>query len=125
MFKNLKKFGQHLKELRTEKGLGLREFCKIVDYDPSNWSKIERGIIAPPADEEILRKWAKVLGISGKEEALRDFVDEASIAQGIIPEDILSKENAVEYLPAFFRTVRNEKPTKEDIDNLINTIRNA
>lgn len=124
MSKNLQKFGKTLKELRIKKGIGLREICKLTNYDPSNWSKIERGKIAPPTDEVILKKWAVILGIKTKE-GIREFIDNASIAQGIIPEDIISQDNAVEYLPAFFRTLRNKKPTKREIDKLIELIRKA
>lgn len=123
MFKNLQKFGKRLKELRIKKELSLREICRLTKYDPSNWSKIERGRISPPSDEVVLRKWAKVLGLSDKQE-IQKFVDEAGIVQGIIPQDIL-KGNAVEHLPAFFRTLRNKKPTKKEIDKLIELIRNA
>ena len=124
MSKNLQKFGKILKDLRIKKGLSLRKICQLTGYDPSNWSKIERGKISPPADEKILHKWAKVLDIESKNEVQR-FIDEAVIAQGIIPMDILSGDNAVEYLPAFFRTLRNKKHTKEEIDKLIELIRNA
>jgi hypothetical protein len=31
-----------------------------VDYDPSNWSKIERGLISPPSGKEILKKWRDI-----------------------------------------------------------------
>jgi len=124
MSKNLQKFGKILKELRIKKEIGLREICKLTNYDPSNWSKIERGKIAPPTDEAILKKWAVILGIKAKKR-IREFIDNASIAQGIIPEDIISQDNAVEYLPAFFRTLRNKKPTKKEIDKLIELIRKA
>lgn len=124
MPKNLKKFGKTIKSLRILKGLSLRDVCKLTNYDPSNWSKIERGKISPPSEEIILRKWAKILGLKIDKE-IQDFIDEAIVAQGIIPEDILSKPNAVEYLPAFFRTLRSKKPTKEEIDKLIGLIRNA
>lgn len=123
MNKNLQKFGQTLKDLRIKKELSLRDVCKETGYDPSNWSKIERGIISPPADEKTLTKWAQTLGLNIKQ--TNEFIDEAKIAQGIIPEDILSQPNAVKYLPAFFRTLRNEKPTKQEIDKLIELIRNA
>jgi transcriptional regulator with XRE-family HTH domain len=112
-----------LKELRISKELSLREICKETGYDASNWSKIERGLISPPADEKTLTKWAKVLGLGPKK--LREFIDEAKVSQGIIPQDILAQPNAVKCLPAFFRTLRNEKPTKEEIDRLIELIRNA
>ncbi len=125
MKKNLQKFGKILKELRIKKGLSLREVFKETGYDPSNWSKIERGIISPPADEKALVKWAKILGLAQKKKELREFIDEAQVAQGIIPQDILSQPNAVKYLPAFFRTLRNEKPNKEEIDRLIDLIRKS
>ena len=123
MKKNLQKFGQVLKDLRIKKELSLRDVCRETGYDPSNWSKIERGIISPPADENTLIKWAKILRLTVKK--TKEFTDEARVAQGIIPQDILSRPNAVKYLPAFFRTLRNEKPTKEEIDRLIELIRNA
>jgi len=124
MPKNLKKFGNTLKNLRIQRGYSLRNICKLTGYDPSNWSKIERGKISPPSDEKILSKWARFLGLKDKRDAQR-FIDEAIVAQGIIPEDILSRSNAVDYLPAFFRTLRNKKPTKEEVDRLIELIRNA
>jgi hypothetical protein len=45
------------------------------------------------------------------------------IDAGIIPEDILSDEKVLNSLPLFFRTIRSEKPTPEDLDKLINMIR--
>lgn len=114
-----------LKELRIEKNLSLREVCKLTGYDPSNWSKIERGVISPPNDEKVLKKWAQILGLKQSEKSYRAFIDDAMVAQGIIPQDILAQPNAVKYLPAFFRTLRNEKPTKEEIDRLIELIRNS
>lgn len=125
MSKNLKKFGKFLKELRIQKGLTLRKASHLADYDPSNWSKIERGEIAPSSDEKVLRKWANILGIAKNTKKIQEFLDQARIARGIIPQDILSQEDAVRYLPAFFRTVRNRKPTKEEIDQLIELIRGS
>ena len=51
-----------------------------------------------------------------------EFIDDAKIAQGSIPQDILSQDILVEKLPAFFRTLRNRKPTKKEIDRLIKLI---
>jgi len=115
-------FGQTLKELRMKRGLTLRNACRILDYDPSNWSKIERGKMAPPPDKKTLQKWAKTLGLL-KENEIHDFIDKANLAQGIIPQDILSQNNAVDFLPAFFRTVRNKKPTQKEINRLIKLIK--
>ena len=123
MTRNLKRFGALLKTLRIQKELSLRQVCKLTNYDPSNWSKIERGIMSPPSAEKILRKWAKVLGLTGNKKRFQEFIDGARIAQGIIPQDILSQEKIVERLPAFFRTLRNKKPTKEEINRLIELIK--
>ena len=125
MDKNLEKFGANLENLRIKRGFSLREICRMVNYDPSNWSKIERGRISPPSDAQTLKKWANALGLSSNKREIQKFIDEAQISQGIIPQDILSQKNALGYLPAFFRTLRNEKPTKQEIDRLIELIRNA
>ena len=125
MTRNIKKFGVLLKDLRIKKELSLRQVCKLTKYDPSNWSKIERGIMSPPSDEETLKKWVKVLGLAGNKKQIQEFIDEAIISQGIIPQDILSQSKIVEYLPAFFRTLRNKKPTKKEINQLLKLIRKA
>ena len=121
---NLKKFGEILKELRLKQGLSLREICKKVNYDPSNWSKIERGLIPPPNGETAMTQWASVFGMEKGSGEYYEFIDLANVAQGIIPDYIMQKKDLIRALPAFFRTVRNEKPTKKEIDDLINLIKN-
>lgn len=123
MNKNLLKFGKILKELRLKYQFSLRDVCKHLNYDPSNWSKIERGIISPPSDEETLYKWAKFLALIKKED-IHNFIDSAMLAQGIIPKDILNS-NSIKLLPAFLRTLRNKKPTKQEIDKMLELIKNS
>ena len=117
-----KTFAQILKELRIKKGLTLRNACRLLNYDSSNWSKIERGKMSPPSKEKTLRKWARTLGLLNEDD-IREFVDNANLAQGIIPQDILFQDNVVDFLPAFFRTLRNKKPTQKEISRLIKLIR--
>lgn len=116
-------FGDFIKEKRINKEITLREFCRQLELDASNWSKIERGVMSPPQDEEKLKQIAKVLGISLKSEEWQELKDKARIDAGIIPEDILSDEKILNALPMFFRTIRSEKPTLEELDKLINKIR--
>ena len=116
-------FGEFLKVRRVAKGISLREFCKRMEMDASNWSKVERGLLAPPQDEEKLRKMARVLEIKIGSPLWKEIKDKANIDAGIIPEDILSDEKVLNSLPIFFRTIRSEKPTPEDLDKLINIIR--
>lgn len=116
-------FGQFVKKERLEKGIGLREFCRRLEVDASNWSKVERGVLQPPKDEAKLRKIATILDIHSDLEKWQTLKDEASIDAGTIPKDILSDEDVLRALPMFFRTIRSEKPTPEDLDKLIERIR--
>lgn len=122
---NLQKFGQKLRELRINKNLTLRGVCKKVDYDPSNWSKMERGKIPPPSDIKILNKWAEVLGLINTTREFQEFINEAQVAQGLIPSDIMKQEIMVEYLPAFFRSIREKRMTKKDMEELIELIKKS
>lgn len=120
-----KNFGELLRTLRKESRIGLREISKEINFDPSNLSKIERGIIPPPKDEEALKNWAKALKIDEKSPLFQQFFDLAEIARGDIPKDILDNEKILPLLPAFFRTIRGKKPTQEQIEQLIEIIRNS
>lgn len=122
---NLKKFGKLLYDFRIKKELTLREMCRKVSYDPSNWSKIERGKIAPPSDRKTLELWARTLGLKKDSKEFKEFVFQANVAQSIIPFEIMEEKELVAALPAFFRTLKNKKPTKNEIDKIINLIKNA
>ena len=118
-------FGEFIKEIRTRKRLGLREFCLQYGHDPSNWSKIERGILAPPKDEATLTEWAEQLGLKrGSSDWLR-FFDYASVDAGRIPNYILEDEELVAKLPAFFRTLSGQKPVSDDLEKLLKVIRRS
>lgn len=122
---NLKKFGKFLYDLRIKKELTLREMCRKVSYDPSNWSKIERGKIAPPSDKKTLELWARTLGLKKDSKEFDNFIYSANVAQSIIPFDVMEEKELVAALPAFFRTLKNKKPTKEDVDKIVDLIKNA
>lgn len=125
MSTRLKKFGKILYDLRIKKEITLREMCRKVNYDPSNWSKIERGKIAPPSDRKTLELWARTLGLKKDSRVFDDFVYNANVAQSIIPLEVMQEKELVAALPAFFRTLKNKKPTKGDIDKIIDLIKNA
>jgi len=116
-------FGEFLKERRIDKGISLREFCKRIETDASNWSKVERGLLAPPQDEEKLRKNSSGAQYQVRVPPVAGMKDKANIDAGIIPEDIRTDEKVLNSLPMFFRTIRSEKPTPEELDKLIDIIR--
>jgi transcriptional regulator with XRE-family HTH domain len=118
-----KMFGKFIKERRVERGITLREFCKSLETDASNWSKIERGQLTPPKSDKKLKKIAEILGIPVGSDLWITMKDAAAIDKGNIPSDIRSDKKLVGSLPMFFRTIRSEKPAEEDLDKLIQMIR--
>jgi transcriptional regulator with XRE-family HTH domain len=116
-------FGKFIKERRIKKELTLREFCKLIEVDASNWSKIERGLLAPPRSDYKLRKIAEILEIPVGSDLWFEMKDRAELDTGNIPSDIRSDKELIGQLPMFFRTIRSEKPSAEELDKLIDIIR--
>lgn len=116
-------FGEFKKNLRTKRSMGLREFCHRLSIDASNWSKVERGVLAPPQDKDKLQQIAEVLNIKKGSDIYNELMDKAAIDAGIIPKDILTDKETLDALPMFCRTVRSEKPTPEELEKLIKKMR--
>ena len=116
-------FGEFFKEKRLSAGHTLRRFCAEFDLDPGNISKMERGIIPPSSSR--LEEYALCLGIEKESAEWQDFHDLAAASQGRIPEDIRREEKLVAALPLVFRTLRNERPTEEQLEKLIEIVREA
>ena len=110
------KFGDFAKDRRIAVGLTLRSFCRDAVIDPSNWSKIERGVLPPPDEAGFLSRVATVLGLNTDERA--EFADLASIARGQIPADLRDDE-LLGKMPAFFRAIRGQEYTPEDFEKLL------
>ena len=118
-------FGETVKNLRIAKKVTLRQFCQEHGCDPSNWSKIERGINPPPKDEETLMAWAKALGLKPKTEAWQNFMLEAEVSRGNIPREVMNDPALLKKLPVFFKTIRGSAAGGRELDNLIEKIREA
>jgi transcriptional regulator with XRE-family HTH domain len=116
-------FGDLVKELRIAQKKTLRQFCLDHGHDPSNWSKLERGINPPPKDEKTLEKWAKQLGLKAGTAEWQQFMDQADVSRGEIPQDLLNDEELVKQLPVFFRTVRGAELGEKELEDLIRKIR--
>ncbi len=112
-------FGTFIKELRTRRPLGLREFCLGHGHDPSNWSKIEREVLQPPRDERTLRTWARQLGLKPGSDDWLKFFDYAAVGAGRVPDRILADKELAAHLPAFFRALSGQKPSPEDRKKLL------
>lgn len=119
------RFGELVKDLRIAQKKTLREFCLDHGHDPSNWSKLERGINPPPGDEKTLQRWAKQLGLDEGTDDWQTFMDLASVARGEIPQDIIDDEELVKKLPVFFRSVRGAELGEKELDDLIRKVKEA
>ena len=60
MLKHGSRFGAHLRKLRVQRGIGLRKMAMIIGISPTYLSKIERGEMPPPAEEQVVAL-AKIL----------------------------------------------------------------
>ena len=117
-------FGRFVKNLRIRNDIGLREFCKRVKVDPSNWSKVERGIIPAPKKDNVLELSAETLRLERGSDEREQFFDLAALSQNSLPPDLTESE-FVGKLPAFFRTIRKSEVTESELDKIIETIRTA
>ncbi|MCJ7447610.1 MAG: helix-turn-helix domain-containing protein [Bacteroidales bacterium] len=115
-------FANFIREKRIAAGLTLREFCRLSGFDASNWSKVERGLLSPPQSKKVLNKIAAVLKIKEGSQEYKEMIDLAALST--IPEGLIESE-ILEQLPVFFRTVRGENPTEEELKTLLNKIKSA
>jgi XRE family transcriptional regulator, master regulator for biofilm formation len=101
--------GKRLKELRTEKKMGLREFAKLVGYAPSYVSHIEKG--EKRGSIEFFEKCAKTLHVS-----ISDLLEEKIE----VPEEL--KKEGVDWI-VFGKELEKEGISMDQIKNLINSYR--
>jgi transcriptional regulator with XRE-family HTH domain len=114
-------FGSLLKDIRIAQGLTLRQCCERLGVDPSNWSKLERGITPAPKDPAILEAWAGSLDLQG--EARQQFLDTAALSRRELPADIASDEKVLAALPAFFRAARGSELDDAALKQFVEDVR--
>ncbi|MEW6380174.1 MAG: helix-turn-helix domain-containing protein [bacterium] len=118
-------FGKFIQELRMKQGMGLCKFCKKTGHDPSNWSKLERGILPPPKDERKLQLWASQLGLKPGTGDWYTFFDLASVESNHPLFGIVRDEDMVKELPQLFRIIRGQKSTEDEMRNLAELARRS
>jgi len=116
-------FGEFFKVKRQALGLTLREFCLKHELDPGNMSKLERGLLPPPQDRDVLEKYAKCLQLKAGGDDWYTFFDLAAAAKGRLPEALLRDEAVVAKLPLVFRTLREKRITDKALDELVRKVR--
>jgi len=116
------KFGPKLRELRVSRNLTLREFCDRAKVDAGNYSKIERGLFAPPGADKI-EQYLKPLGIEVGSDEYVELIDLAAIDRGELPRRLLSDEQVLAELPVLFSVLGGEAVSEDRLDKLIELIR--
>lgn len=121
--KTLPAFGEFFKAKRQALSLTLREFCLKHKLDPGNMSRMERGLLAPPQNREVLERYAMALELKSGSDAWYTFFDLAAAANGRLPEKLLEDKEVVAKLPLIFRTLRGKRLTEQRLSELVKEIR--
>lgn len=100
-------FGQYVRQLRTAKGITLREFARRLDVSPTYISQIEQGNFSPPAEERVVHM-AQILG-----EDADELLALAGRVADDLPEIIREQPRA---LATFLRTAKGL--SADDINRL-------
>jgi transcriptional regulator with XRE-family HTH domain len=115
-------FGDFIKQLRAKKRIGLREFCLALEFDPSHWSKVERGLANPPKDQDVLARIAQLLDVKVGSDDWTRLTDLAALSRGRIPDDLLKDKELLASLPLVFRNLRREPPTKDELNEVVDLV---
>jgi len=118
-------FGDYVRAKRIDLGLTLRGFSENKGYDVAYVSRIENGYIAPPEDQSKLKALAVALELKEESEEWVRFFDLAAAEKGVLPEDIKAKASNINFLPAFYRTLRKKEIDNTDIEKLVKILRDG
>lgn len=118
------RFGECVKNLRLARGLTLRVFTQAVGVRSAEWSRIERGRIAPPAGDWLrMDRIRQALALSPDSEEWKEAWFLAAVEQEMTPLP-LSGSEVVGKLPLFIRSL-DAPMDNESLDRLVETIRRA
>lgn len=116
-------FGEFAKMMRIKAGKTLRVFCREASLDPGNISRIERGLMSPPAAVEKQDHYAECLGIEKGTEEWDIFHTLASVYAGRIPKRVLENGELMQKLPLIFRVLGNGGDLDKSLRDLAERVR--
>lgn len=116
-------FGQFVKAVRLANGITARDASQAAEMLPSNFSKLEHGVLTPPKNSTKQILLARAIGIAQGDAKEAEFFDLAGKATDSTPidiADIISKDDA---LPLLLRTIGNKRLGSVEIERLIEIVR--
>jgi len=117
------KFGEFVRNTRLANAITGRDASQAAGLLPSNFSKLEHGVLRPPKDAEKQKTLASAIGIVGGSEDEALFFSLAAKANRAVPVDlaeIISREDA---MPLLLRTIGSKRLGKAEIERLIEIVR--
>ncbi len=116
-------FNEFIKSRRIAKRITLRAFSEQLGIDPSNYSRLERGLSQPPSSPEKLKPYCRLLGIVEESSDYRELLRLAALGRGEIPPGILSDKAVLAKLPTLFRTLEGDKLDEGVLDELFEVMK--
>ena len=118
------RFGEFFRERRIALKKTLRQFCLENGLDAGNLSRLERGRVPPPKRHK-LEEYARLLELKEGSDEWFKFFDLADADAGRLPQDLQENERILDKVPVLFRTLRGQKVSHEELDNLMDLLRKA
>tara|TARA_R110002096_G_scaffold173781_5_gene348552 strand:- start:197617 stop:197991 length:375 start_codon:yes stop_codon:yes gene_type:complete len=112
--------GPQLKAMRIQHRITLTAFAAQIGVDAGNYSRMERGVFAPPGREKLLEILEQLKTDSDTSESI---LDQAEIERGRLPTDLQDDEVLMKELPLLFRAIR--RGNRETIDAFIEAVRKS
>jgi transcriptional regulator with XRE-family HTH domain len=116
-------FGPWVRKRRAELRLSLRKLAEETKLDPGNLSRYERGLLAAPQDEAILKRLANGLKLKQGTNEYQAFFDVAAASAGRLPRD-LQEPDIVKRMPLLFRAARRREFSREELKKLAEELKN-
>jgi len=116
-------FGEYLRQLRQARRTTLRSFAQTLNWDPSNYSRLETGKLPPPATPAKLEPFRLSLNLEPDSFEWRELVRRASISRYEIPPKVLSDQELLGKLPALFRRLEGDPIDEKTLDEIIAMLR--
>jgi transcriptional regulator with XRE-family HTH domain len=115
-------FGDFVRSTRMKNGLTGRDASSAAGMLPSNFSKLEHGVLLPPQDPEKLRRLAEAIKIEPGSDTESLFFDLASKSNGSVPLDLADIISRNETVPLLLRTIGNKRLSAKDIERLVEIV---